>query len=995
MIHVKKSRKKQIILLSLLAAFIVTLAAVIIINALPEKEDEKDELVKPDINEELGESLYGNMAIAYPSFEADAIEIISVSNKTGEYTVYRSEDGDLLIQYVDSYGNPKVYYPDIAAYDSQFKYDSLYSIETGDGFDTISKLSYLCIAVQYLYFDERIPLADTAEERALQYEEYGLTDELANTISFMYLDKDKEPVPHSVRIGSKLVTGGGYYYMVDDRPYVYSTNVSYLDYALCGFASFINPRLIIEGLPEDNAFAPYLTTDFKEWVNKMYELEKDEQGNELDIGPAVVEDATVIVYADSLVPLYTKPDHKQEAGERDDGYSSVGKGEITFDLAELKKNPSNAKLVSALIGKNITKNEAATLDEHIILTIASNSRWIDFGEADSVKYTYEISAIEAILTDGEDIITDGTPLLDGSGNLKSNLIKVTYSYKIGDEAANGLPCHAVIDLTSTLIPDSAKSALTALSIGELDEADRVSFDITYTRDSAVKRTVEVIITEIVAVYDSTEYTEKTTVDENSIVSYRYTYKIDGKETGTVYSTAVDLSKDESETGKKIKAVLLGKSAAKNLKLSVYTSESYSEAFSDFTTYDITKICYFYTKEIVASYRFVNSSERDPFYGESIYENTLENKYRIYAINASTCQAVSKVLGGIGDTTTEANGLIGLETVAVGLTPSVMKHYQLYDYTVYVEFPRGIIEVLGDGYEEEDLSDYTWYSTIGFTLHISREQPDGTRFVGSEMYDIVAKVDGESLDFLNYSFSEVWARKALMMFDVSDVVSLDLELNMSDVHGTYDFDLNHQLLYIASNGKAYTNKDSIPEGAVLQGTFDRITVNVAQSEDAIETELSRYMAEKNYDSVSLTELYNHTLGNGGEAKVGNDTAGAAYFKTQISVMFMTAYEAYATEEEQAAALAGEYLMRMRFKLSAFEGGRSNQYSDYYYVYEFYRISDRRVMVRLYQEDDGGVMKGSAVSDFCISTTSFKKIVNGYLGILNGIEIDENDVYTDVK
>jgi hypothetical protein len=235
----------------------------------------------------------------------------------------------------------------------------------------------------------------------------------------------------------------------------------------------------------------------------------------------------------------------------------------------------------------------------------------------------------------------------------------------------------------------------------------------------------------------------------------------------------------------------------------------------------------------------------------------------------------------------------------------------------------------------------------------------------------------------------------MMFDVSDVVSLDLELNMSDVHGTYDFDLEHKLLYIASNGKAYTNKDSIPEGAVLQGTFDRITVNVAQSDDAIETELSRYMAKKGYDSVSLTELYNHTLGNGGEAKVGNDTAGAAYFKTQISIMFMTSYEAYATEEEQAAALAGEYLMRMRFKLSAFEGGKSNQYSDYYYVYEFYRISDRRVMVRLYQEDDGGVMKGSAVSDFCISTTSFKKIVNGYLGVLNGMKIDENDVYTDVK
>ena len=985
MIHVKKSKKKRIVLLSLLAAFIVILAAVLIINALSKEEDDgKDELVKPDINEELGESLYGNMAIAYPSFEADAIDIINVSNKNGDYTVYRNEKNELLIAYVDSYGNTKVYYPDIAAYDSQFKYDSLYSIEGDDGFGTISKLSYLCIAIQYLYFDERIPLADSAEERALQFEEYGLTSDVANTISFMYLTEDGKEVVHSVRIGSNLVTGGGYYYMVDDRPYVYSTNVNYLDYALCGFAAFINPRLVIEGLEEDNAFAPYLTTDFKEWVNTMYDKEGEE----------VKEDSTVIVYADTLLPLYTKPGHTVGEGERDDGYSSLGKGEITFDLADLKKNPAYARLVSSLIGKKVAEDEALSIEDHIILTLVSDSRWIEFEDKDSFTYSYEITAIEAILTDGEDIIAEGTPIVDGEGNLKSNLIKVTYNYKIDGEAANGLACHAVIDLSSTHF-DGVREDISKLSIGTLDEADRVEVEIVYSTETAVKRTVEVIITEIVAVYDATEYTEKAIVDENSIVSYRYTYKIDGKENGVIYSTAVDLSKDTSETGQKIKAVLLGKSAAKDLKLSVYTSESYSEAFSDFSTYDISKISYFFTKELIASYRFVNSSERDPFYGESIYENTLENKYRIYAINASTCQSVSKVLGGIGDTTTVANGLIGLETLAVGLTPQVMKQYGLYAYTVYFEMPRGIIEVIGDDYDEDDISDYTWYSTMGFTLYVSEEQPDGTRFVGSDMYDIVAKVDGASFEFLDFSFTELWARKALMMFEVSDVTSLDLEFNMTDVYGSYDFDLEHKLLYIASNGKAYTNKDSVPEGAVVQGTFDRITVNVSESGDCIETELSRYMETKGYDSVSLTELYNHTVGNGGEAKVGNDTAGAAYFKTQISIMFMSTYEAYATEEEQEAALSGEYLMRMRFKLSAFEGGKSNQYSDYYYVYEFYRISDRRVMVRIYQEDDAGKMKGSSVSDFCLSTTSFKKIVNGYLGVLNGIEIDENDVYTDVK
>ena len=83
--------------------------------------------------------------------------------------------------------------------------------------------------------------------------------------------------------------------------------------------------------------------------------------------------------------------------------------------------------------------------------------------------------------------------------------------------------------------------------------------------------------------------------------------------------------------------------------------------------------------------------------------------------------------------------------------------------------------------------------------------------------------------------------------------------------------------------------------------------------------------------------------------------------------------------------------MKMKVALYEG-----YSSYCYAYEFYRVSDRRVVVKIYKENMVDGTKIQEVSDFYISTFSFKRIVNAYMTILEKGTVDnEGAVYPDGK
>ena len=172
------------------------------------------------------------------------------------------------------------------------------------------------------------------------------------------------------------------------------------------------------------------------------------------------------------------------------------------------------------------------------------------------------------------------------------------------------------------------------------------------------------------------------------------------------------------------------------------------------------------------------------------------------------------------------------------------------------------------------------------------------------------------------------------------------------------------------------------------TYDNITVQVKPSGDCTENALIKYLKQSGKKQTTLTTLYNNTQGGGKAIFVENsyDYLGTGCFKDAMRSLFFVKYENSLTAEEQAYALEnGERVMKFSFKI----GGNSYRYS-----YEFYRFDDRRVMVRLYQEDSSGnPIPSTVVSDFYVSTFGFKKMVGTFLSLLNGEVVDLDATFYD--
>lgn len=964
---IRRSKKRFRTAIILSAVFLFLVAAAIVSTIFINKYLDSLEGSVPTLPEIIeGEAIHGSSAIAYPSMEEKDIVRISIKNKNNTYTLLRSKElgNSFVLYYEDEKGEMQVYYPPITEEDSSFNYNDIYAEDTTNNYG-IPKLTYLCVALEYAYFSERIPLSENEQERNIQLREYGLRPDEIQTISFDYLEKDAEgkekSVTRQVKIGAKNITGNGYYFMIDDRDYAYSTTSTYYDYALMSFYSYLGNVLVAAGLPEDNAFEPYLTTDYKQWKNELHKTE----------GEAVTDSSKVIVFADMLVPLESKDPMKLSDGYIRDGYK-----DLTFDLSKYKGKENYRRLLTALSGAKVgkyfdTEDPLANPKEQIFFTLTTDSKAIAFGDAESKKYTYTVTAIESVITDEREYFNTA----DIPTGTVFDLVKITYILAVDGVTVSETPYHAVVDLNNKLIPEPVVNSLRTESIGELSVP--ISFDITYTKENATARKIEYVITEIMTVYDQDgKKVEK--VGDDTIVTYHYRLRVDGVMGEEEYSTAINLKTDESENGKKLKDLLRDKKASKKLEIIADSYTEYCEAMLDFVSYNVAEVKYFVTSELIVSFRFQNNTDRDPFYGESIYENTMDNKYGIYGLNSKMCETVVKILGGIGEETTKSEGLSGLETVAVGITPYVMEKYGLYAHTVYFELPRGITVI--DSGDADTIDDYSWYETLGFTLHISEEQPDGTRFVGSEMYDIVAKVKAEDFVFLKYDFVDFWARDNLILTDIAAMKNLTLEMFMEDRKGSYSFDLDHRTLYYTSDGKGHFKE---PES--YTDTFDFITVNVTPSGECTSNKFMDYISAKAKPSDTLENLYKDLVGGGKDIYISTDTYGTAYFKEVIEMLYNTKYTGVLSEEEQAAAFDGApMVMRFSVKLDS---------SAFRYVYEFYRISDRRVMVSIYQADSEGNKKTVPVSDFYLSTYAFKKIVSGFWSLLNAEEIDTDAGYVE--
>lgn len=959
----KKLNKSQLSVIITAAALILLIIAYLIINAvLSSGEDianDPSTTVTPEI--ESGEALYNNRAVVYPFVSKSNIISIAVSSHVDAFAMSRPEldegyENYFMLYYGDENGDLIAYYPEIMSKEKEVNYKDFYAVEGADGLG-VYKIDYLCATIGALYFDQRIL---PEENRDAQLKRYGLDPEHRETIYFNYLDEEGNLLEHKIYVGDSLISGVGYYFMMDGRDYIYTSAASErFEYLLSEFETFLHSRIIPQGLSSDGIYEPYLTTDYKQWTSKYWGI------NSGGVGKYPTAGSEIVVFADVLTPIY---DSKTTDG---DGYDRLGFDLISIDLARLANRPELDRLVSTLLSTPVGDYEG----NEIHTTVISNVNEAKLGS----NYRYVITEIESLINSAGEIYTPGTSIGE------KDLVKVKYNCFVDGERISIQPLHAVVDMSKEgVIPENVKESLLSSKVGDVfTDGDELRFDVVYTEENATSRNLQLIITDIISItrVRGNSITNLSKVTEDSIVTYNYKYLVDGYEIDESGSATVDLSAITEGDNLEIKNAILGLGVGKDINMCVLDKTLYCQAFMDFVCYQIKSVNGFAEREAVVSFEFVNASGRDPFYGESIYKNTLENENRFYALDALACQQVTFLLGGIGGSSSSqvSAGLSGTETVAVGLTPKNMDKYGLYDgYTVYFELPRDI-SVIG-GAAENEVDDYTYMDTLGSYLYISKLQSDGTRYVGSSLYDIIVKIEGTQLNYLEKDFEEFWSRKNLVMVDYNIIDKMTVELNMEDVFGKYEFDLDHKLIYISGN----QHYDVMPEEGGTPYNFVTVTARPLTT-DISESVFATLLANEDRDSMDLANVYNRVAGY--PYAIGHDTAGTANFKKILSLMYGTNYVGALSEEDRVGVTENcEKIMSVTFTLDS---------SMFNYVYDFYRVSDRRVMVHIYRTDlDGNVVDSAEeLSGFYISTFGAKKIVNAFSTLLNGGAIDVNQPYWD--
>lgn len=934
-----------------------------------------------------GEGMYIGVATAYPSVSGDDIQRITVKNKAKEgnhYTLMRSDDmadGDFLFAYYED-GEVKVFMPSICDADATHEYSDLYAIETGDGYSALTKIDYLLTALQHPYFKHRIKVSDTPAEREAAYREFGFTSEKMTTVEFDYTAADGSTATHKVVIGDKVPTGIGYYFMVDDRPYIYNSTVNYFDYALAGFYSFVNTTLVAKGLEQDSTYEPLFTSNFTHWENTVHE------------SGTVVDGADVTFTAMMLTPVMPS-EYAESPGSFNDmkeGYRKTNYGKMIFELLGADKN---SLFRGALLGKSVgtlydPNDPGADISDAIHLTFTSDfhtSKSIDFSES-VVRYEYEIIEIESIVSGFDDILPSDARY---DGIKHTDKVKVAYRFTVNGKHTTELISHAVLDLSNSLIPADARDAIVSEGLGKLNNS--VKFNINYTEENAKRTDCEMVITEIIVIYDRNN-TNLARVDENATVGYKYLLNVNGKNDGVEYFDIVDLSASRTEQDIQLRDALVGKKVSSGLSIKVDAGSAYSEIFDHFNTYVINSIDYFVTREEKISFRFVNASDRDPFYGDAIYENNTDG-YELYGLNATNCEQIAKYLGGaLGENTSVSEGLFGTEVVSIGITPEKMEQYGLYEHTVYFEIPRGIQALPGSG--EDELDDYTSYDKLGFTLYISDLQADGTRYIASELYDIISKIDNNIFFFLDESFVDFWAKDNILLTDVSTMLEMKFEFDMEGLKGKYTLDINHKIndVYKTSDGKLQIGGTPPYQGALpVISDYDFITVNVTPSGDSTPNKLTDYLAKNDKSTASLEELYKSTTPKDDWYEYFPDSYGTTYFKEFVRKIFYMTYEGaeYDKDLQQEVVATRQRIMKFSIMIDTDEDGTKNE--EIYYSYDFYRYSDRRVLVKIYREEvdsNGNVTEiDGSVSDFYISVNSFKDLLETYTALMNGESFELED------
>ena len=174
--------------------------------------------------------------------------------------------------------------------------------------------------------------------------------------------------------------------------------------------------------------------------------------------------------------------------------------------------------------------------------------------------------------------------------------------------------------------------------------------------------------------------------------------------------------------------------------------------------------------------FLKTSERSKFHAGVAYAITAPEQKIGYQPNTNNYMGVLEKIGFMS----------GTETVAIGLTAATMEEFGLDRHTLYFEAPTKLSYDTAAGKTDDVIVE----STNKYYLYISDKQADGSYFVGSEQTNIVARVDGELLAFLERS-DAWWLKDTMYTVNIGEASKLEFDFNYTDVTDKFDFALTHE------------------------------------------------------------------------------------------------------------------------------------------------------------------------------------------------------------
>ncbi len=622
-----------------------------------------------------------------------------------------------------------------------------------------------------------------------------------------------------VYVGNPTIDDTAYYIYLEGRNIVYTVSSAYLAEVVGrDMGYYIAPRLVARS---ESSYANQLTPMLSIYNGKYQST----------TGAVVPDGVTVGILIDQLWTVDTDTV----------GTGSVERKYSVFRALDLTDPALAAELRRVLMGSKVG-------DAVDILLL--EPRLTDSG---AQTVTYHITGIEGVYeSSGWFNTNQGRVIREG------DVVQITYSDGSVNSQNSFLTLTGFLDLSDPSVPRELKDLLIGHSVGErfsLSEGKALTYTYTYDQTHPNMYTMGVSLERIDGVYDMNG-NAKDKVDYGTLVTLTYLLKEQGQTvtytTMTVKIpardvfdttegwTALGYAEGEIYTMRTLAEAIMG------LKVGSHTTNGESdvtveinypiEFICDFTLYQDAVVEFFTAYEEYLSFGYTN--EKDVYTSTSIYDIVSPADKTLYGLDPD---AVLEVLR-------KFENLMGDQTVAVGLNADTMREYGLYAYKLYFEMPF-------DCYSKtvNDATAYYYKTSLGFTLYISEVQEDGSRYVGTDLYDIVVKVnDGALLDFVEWNFATDWVQNSLVMVSFSDLRSLVFDLNYAeeDYNGVFGFDI--------CIDDAYRYATQYYENGELKTTYDYVTRMYASFVDGGEhIDGATYAALKallKYETVTNTDDY---------------------------------------------------------------------------------------------------------------------------------------------